>query len=109
MPGAMPQDHARSLREQKPMSRRAKLWFAGLSALVIAAVAVAILLTTGGKTKLGCVNTYLPGIIGAQTLNECGQEARQTCATVKEQERQFGTVGQIIVEKACRKGHLAIG
>jgi flagellar basal body-associated protein FliL len=105
----MPQNHARSLREQKPMSRRTKLWITGVVTIVIAATAVAILLTTGGKTKLGCVETYLPGVIGAQTFDECGQDARQTCSTVKENEAQYGTVGQIIVEKACRKGELAIG
>ena len=82
---------------------------AGVIVILIAGTAVAILLTTGGKTKLGCVNTYLPGVIGAQSFNECGQEARQTCSSVKENERQYGTVGQLIVEKACRKGHLAIG
>ena len=105
----MPQNHAREVRESKPLSKRTK-WTLGLSsaAIIIAAV-VAILLTTGGKTQLGCVNTYLPGVIGTQPYHECGQEARQTCATVRGQRKQFGTVGVIIVENACRAGHLAVG
>ena len=109
MPGAMPQNHARALREQKPMSTRAKLWIGGVMGVVIAAVVVAILLTTGGPVKLGCINTNLAGAMGAEPLSECGQAARQTCSTVKESEHQLGAVGVLIVEKACRSGHLAIG
>jgi hypothetical protein len=109
MPGAMPQDHARSLREQKPMSRRTKFWLAGVAALVIVGFGVAILLTTGGKTGKGCISTYLPGVIGAQTFDACGQEAKQACAGVSGQKRQYGTVGVLIVEKACRKAGLAVG
>ncbi len=109
MPGAMPQDHARTLRDQKPMSRRTKLWIAGVTTVVIAVAAVAIILTTGGKTRLGCVDTYLPGVIGTQSFDECGQDARLTCSTVVGDQRQFGTAGVLIVEKACRKGHLPVG
>jgi hypothetical protein len=109
MPGAMPQDHARRLREQKPMSTRAKLWLGGITTLLIAGVAVAILLTTGGATKPGCISTYLPGVIGAQTYDECGQDAIRTCAHVSGDRKQFGTVGVLIVEKACRKAHIAVG
>jgi hypothetical protein len=105
----MPQNHARALREQKPMSPRTKLWLGGGMVAVIAAVVVAILLTTGGPTKLGCINTNLAGAMGAEPLNECGRQARQTCATVKESRHQLGAVGVLIVEKACRSGHLAIG
>jgi hypothetical protein len=108
MPGAMPQNHAQRLREQQPLSTRAKLWIGAVMALLVAGIAVAILLTTGGPTRLGCVDTYLPGVIGAQTFDECGADARRTCSTVKENEAQYGTVGQIIVEKACRKGHLSV-
>lgn len=109
MPGSMPQNHAQRLREQTPMSARVKLWIAGVMAVLVAAIVVAILLTTGGPTRLGCVDTYLPGVIGAQTFDECGADARRTCSTVRETEAQYGTVGQIIIEKACRKGHLAVG
>jgi hypothetical protein len=109
MPGAMPQHHARTLREQKPMSRRTKLWIAGVTTVVVAVAVLAIILTTGGKTKLGCVETYLPGVIGTQSYDECGAEARQTCATVKQSQQDFGTAGVLIVEKACRKGHLPVG
>ncbi len=109
MPGAMPQNHARALREQKPMSRRAKWWIAGVTGVMIAAIVVAIVLTTGGPVKLGCINTNLAGAMGAEPLNECGPEARQTCATVKEHQRQFGPVGVLNVESACRTGHLSVG
>jgi hypothetical protein len=104
----MPQDHAQRLREQKPMSTRVKLWFAGGAAVLIAALAVAILLTTGGPSQLGCIHTNLAGAMGAEPLNECGQAARQTCSTVRQDQRQFGPVGVLNVENACRSGHLAV-
>jgi hypothetical protein len=105
----MPQDHARRLREQKPMSTRAKLWIAAVSAVVIAGVVVAILLTTGGPTRIGCINTELAGAMGAEPLSECGQEARQTCSSIKEHQGQFGAVGVLNIESACRKGRLTVG
>jgi hypothetical protein len=97
------------MREQKPLSRRAK-WLLGLSgAVTVVAIVVLILATSSSATKPGCVQTTLPGVIGAQSFDECGQEARQTCAHVKGDTRQFGTVGVLIVEKACRKGQLSVG
>jgi hypothetical protein len=108
MPGAMPQNHARELRESRPMSKRTR-WTLGLSTgLIIVAAVVAVLLTTGSTTRRGCVETYLPGVIGAQGFNECGTAARHTCATV-EGATQYGTVGVLIVEKACRAGQLPVG
>jgi predicted membrane-bound mannosyltransferase len=105
----MPQNHARELREHTPLSTRAK-WLWSLSAsIVVAAVVVVILTTTGSKTKLGCVETYLPGVIGAQSYDECGSAARRTCSTVEGSARQFGTAGVLIVEKACRRGHIPVG
>ena len=109
MPGAMPQNHARALREQRPLSRRAK-WLWGLSgATLIAVVAVVIALSTGTSTKPGCIATYLPGVIGTQPYDECGSDARHTCASVRESRHQFGSVGVLIVAAACRKGHLPVG
>jgi hypothetical protein len=109
MPAAMPQNHARTLREHTPLSRRAKQCWSLTAFLLIAGATALILLTSGAPTRRGCINTYLPGVIGVQTYSECGNEARHTCATVRSQQRQFGTVGVLIIEKACMKGQLPVG
>jgi hypothetical protein len=108
MPGAMPSDHARAVREHTPLSRRQRRLALLASTAVVALTAVVILLTTGGRPQLGCINTYLPGAMGAEALHECGAEARQTCATLHASLRQYGQVGELIMERACRVGHLPV-
>jgi hypothetical protein len=109
MAGAMPQDHARTLREQKPLSRRTK-WLLGLGGVIVVLAIVAIIIAGHApKARRGCVDTTLPGVIGAQTYDECGAAARHTCATVEGSLRQFGAAGVGIVEDACRKGHVPVG
>ncbi len=103
----MPQNHARSLRERAPLSRRQK-WAAGLSgAVIIAAVTLLIVLSGGSKDQPGCISTFVPGVIGSQSIHACGAEARQTCDTLKGSV-QYGSVGILLMEKACRAGHLAV-
>ena len=109
MPGAMPQNHARALREQGPLSRRAKQGW-GLGALVVIAATLAIILfTSGTPNRPGCIDTYLPGVIGAQTFDECGGTARQTCSTIRGNQHEYGTVGVLIIAKACRAHGFPVG
>ncbi len=109
MPGTMPPNHARTLREQKPLSRRAR-WLFGLSGAVVVAAVVALIVTTSSPpARRGCVQTFVPGIIGAQSFDECGQGARRTCATIRGSQKTYGTAGVLLIEKACRKGDLPVG
>ncbi|WP_249012080.1 hypothetical protein [Conexibacter sp. DBS9H8] len=105
----MPPDHARAVREHRPLSRAQRRLALIATTAVIALTTVVILLTTGGPPQLGCINTYLPGAMGAEALHECGSEARQTCATLHDSFRQYGQVGELIMERACRTGRLPVG
>jgi hypothetical protein len=105
----MPPNHARTLRDQQPLSRRAR-WLLGLSgALAVAAIVALIVTTSSPPARRGCVQTFVPGIIGAQSFDECGPDARRTCATIRGNQKTFGTAGVLLIEKACRKGHIAVG
>lgn len=105
----MPQNHARILREQRPLSRRAKRGWGLAAVLVLAGTLAAILFTSGTPNRPGCIDTYLPGVIGAQTFDECGAAARQTCASVRENQREYGTAGVLIIAQACRAHRFPVG
>jgi hypothetical protein len=49
---------------------------------------VGIVIATAGDSNpppaLGCINPTVAGIVGAETLNRCGQEAVDTCSHAAE-------------------------
>ena len=51
---------------------------------VIAMVAVTGASNSNPAPALGCINPTVAGIVGAETLNRCGQEAVETCAHAAE-------------------------
>jgi hypothetical protein len=57
--------------------------------IVVTLVAMlAIVFATAGDSNpppaIGCINPTVAGIVGAETLNRCGQEAVETCAHAAE-------------------------
>ena len=49
---------------------------------------IAVVAATAGDSNpppaLGCINPTVAGIVGAETINRCGQEAVETCAHAAE-------------------------
>ncbi|HEY2056512.1 MAG TPA: hypothetical protein VGH14_21475 [Solirubrobacterales bacterium] len=49
---------------------------------------IAVVAATAGDSNpppaMGCINPTVAGIVGAETLNRCGQEAVETCAHAAE-------------------------
>jgi hypothetical protein len=70
----------------KLTSRELKAAF-GVLAVTLAALLVVILMTVGDKPAPvadGCIKTVVAGIVGAETIAACGQEAVETCSHAAE-------------------------
>jgi hypothetical protein len=56
--------------------------------LVTLAAMVAVVAATAGDSNpppaIGCINPTVAGIVGAETINRCGQEAVDTCSHAAE-------------------------
>ncbi len=66
----------------KLTSRELKAAFGALAVAVIAMVAV-VAFTAGDSNPppaLGCINPTVAGVVGAETLNACGQQAVDICS-----------------------------
>ena len=66
-----------------------EIWVA--SAIVVATLAtvIAMVIANGASNSnpapaIGCINPTVAGIVGAETLNRCGQEAVQMCSHASE-------------------------
>jgi hypothetical protein len=60
-----------------------------ISILLVTVVAmVAVVAATAGDSNpppaIGCINPTVAGIVGAETINRCGQEAVETCSHAAE-------------------------
>jgi hypothetical protein len=66
-----------------------EIWVA-VAILVITLVTVVTLVAFTGASNsnpapaIGCINPTVAGIVGAETLNRCGQEAVDTCSHAAE-------------------------
>jgi hypothetical protein len=70
------------------LSRR-EIWVAvGILVITIVTIVTMVAFTGAGNSNpppaLGCINPTVAGIVGAETLNRCGQEAVDTCAHASE-------------------------
>ena len=56
--------------------------------LVTLAAMIAVVAATAGDSNpppaIGCINPTVAGIVGAETINRCGQEAVDTCSHAAE-------------------------
>jgi hypothetical protein len=70
------------------LSRR-EIWIA-IGILAVTLVTIVTIVAFSGTTNsnpapaLGCINPTVAGIVGAETLNRCGQEAVDTCTHASE-------------------------
>jgi hypothetical protein len=77
-------------RQTTPLYKltRREIWVAITILLVTLVGILGIVLATAGDSNpppaLGCINPTVAGIVGAETLNRCGQEAVDTCSHAAE-------------------------
>ena len=70
----------------KLSKRELKVAFSILAVTLIAMIAV-VAATAGDSNPppaIGCINPTVAGIVGAETINRCGQEAVDTCSHAAE-------------------------
>jgi hypothetical protein len=83
--------------------RELKAAFGVLAVTLIALLAV-ILFTVGDKAPAigaGCIRPTVAGITGAETLNQCGSEAVETCTHASE---YTGARAETIVGECSERG-----
>jgi hypothetical protein len=59
----------------------------GIVVVTLVAMLAIVAVTAGDSNPppaLGCINPTVAGIVGAETINRCGQEAVETCAHAAE-------------------------
>jgi pyrimidine deaminase RibD-like protein len=78
-------------RQTTPLYKLSKreIWVAAsIVAVTLVTVIAMVAFTSTGNTNpapaVGCINPTVAGIVGAETLNRCGQEAVETCSHAAE-------------------------
>lgn len=78
-------------RQNTPLYKlsRREIWVAAGILVVTIVTVVTMVAFTGTSNSnpppaLGCINPTVAGIVGAETLNRCGQEAVDTCSHAAE-------------------------
>jgi hypothetical protein len=95
-------------RQTTPLYKLSKreIWVAA-SILVVTIVTVVAIAAFSGTSNTnpapatGCINPTVAGIVGAETINACGQEAVDTCAHASEYE---GARAETIVSNCEQQG-----
>ena len=70
----------------KLSSREIKVAF-GILAVTLVAMIALVVATAGDSNPppaIGCINPTVAGIVGAETINRCGQEAVDVCSHASE-------------------------
>lgn len=78
-------------RQTTPLYKLSKreIWVAAIIVAVTLVTVVTMVAFTGTSNSnpapaIGCINPTVAGIVGAETLNRCGQEAVETCSHAAE-------------------------
>jgi len=80
-----------------------------LGVVIALAVALVISLSSGGPTSTsGCIYATIAGDVGAQQINQCGAQARDTCQSVYAPGAYAASAARTIATE-CRKAGLAVG
>jgi hypothetical protein len=78
---------------------------AGVTALIVVAVVLAIALAGGQSSHGGCIHATFPGPVGAEQVNACGAGARSVCATLHSS-GQYGAEAVRTIAAECRRAGL---
>jgi hypothetical protein len=106
----LPPGHADAIAGRRSLSSREKWMISGvLAAVVVLAIVLVISFSSGGpSSKSGCIYATIPADTGAQQINECGAQARDTCQTVNTS-GTFTQQAAAVVAAECRKAGLPVG
>ncbi len=93
------------IRSLSPRERNVGFVMGLLTTLVIAGV---LLLHVGDKVApppAGCISATVPWVMGGETFNRCGEQAKYLCANKATEETAYGRG----VLDACREAGLPVG
>jgi hypothetical protein len=80
-----------------------------LATVVVVALILVISIGTSGQSSAhGCIYATIPGPVGAQQVNQCGAQARDTCRSASTP-GSFTPQAARVIEAQCRKAGLPIG
>jgi len=106
----LPPGHADAIAGRRQLSSREK-WMVGgvLATVVVLAIVLVISFSSGGpSSKAGCIYATIPGDVGAQQINECGGQARDTCQSVNAPGAYTQQAAAVLASE-CRKAGLPVG
>jgi hypothetical protein len=106
----LPPGHGQTVASRRGLSKREK-WMVGgvLATVVVIALVLVVALGTAGKSSArGCIYATIPGAVGAQEIDQCGAEARDTCQSAANPS-SFTPQAARVVEAECRKAGLPVG
>jgi hypothetical protein len=106
----LPPGHAQTIATPRKLSTREKRLIWGvLTVVAVIAVALVISLATAGPSSgRGCIHATIPGDVGAEQIDQCGVQARDTCQTVNARGSYPAASARVLAE-ACRKAGLPVG
>ena len=80
-----------------------------LGVVVVLAIVLVVSLSSGEPSSShGCIYATIPGDVGAQQINQCGKQARDTCSLVNVRGAYTEQAAATIAAE-CRKAGLAVG
>ncbi len=102
----LPPDHQRRTGPGAGLSSRERrlVRIVGALAAVLIVATIVSLAASGGSSGHGCVHATFAGPVGAEQVNDCGDAARQLCATLGASGYQGDARTTIAAE--CRKAGL---
>jgi hypothetical protein len=106
----LPPGHADAIAARRRLSTRERWMVSGvLAAVVVLALVLVISFSSGGpSSKSGCIYATIPADTGAQQINQCGAQARDTCQTVNVP-GAFTQQAAAVLASECRKAGLPVG
>lgn len=106
----LPPGHAQTIAGPRRLTRRERRLIVavlGIVAAIVVALAISIV-TVGSASGRGCIHTTIPGVVGAQEIDQCGAQARATCETVLHPGSFTRASARVLVAQ-CRKAGLPVG
>jgi hypothetical protein len=106
----LPPGHAESVRAQRKLSSRERRLIGGVL-VVLAALAIALVVSlaaSGPNSANGCIYVTIAGPVGAEQIDQCGNRARDTCATALTP-GAFTRGSAQSIAAACRQAGLPVG
>lgn len=105
----MPPGHGQTVATGRTISAREKRLLIAVAAALVSLLAVVVIsIGLGGQTSAhGCIYATIPGPVGAQQVDQCGVQARDTCRSAAAPGSYTAQAARVI-EAECRKAGLPV-